>query len=225
MSEQDVLPREVHPEAALLPWYVNGTLKDEERQQVAQHVEVCTLCRNELEELMSIRTSLKVIYESQPGPSEQTARSVLASVGQQGSRKGTKGTRRPDQKPALGFIDEWLRSFFMPRWVPTLVALLLVSQAGILLWLTAPAPDTGEVSTRSLAMQTARIQLSFQSATTAEQIRSLLQSLPARLIDGPTENGEYTIEVLAVDKAAANKKLEVLRSRSDVVHSAQLLTP
>ncbi|NJO35342.1 MAG: hypothetical protein HC869_21895, partial [Rhodospirillales bacterium] len=41
----------IHPEAALLPWYLNGTLGDAESRQVAGHLQSCAACRSELDEL------------------------------------------------------------------------------------------------------------------------------------------------------------------------------
>lgn len=37
MTDPDMMPADVHPEIALLPWYANGTLCDAERQQVSRH--------------------------------------------------------------------------------------------------------------------------------------------------------------------------------------------
>lgn len=42
----------------LLPWYVNGTLSEAERLQVAAHVETCSSCRTAVAELETIASSV-----------------------------------------------------------------------------------------------------------------------------------------------------------------------
>ena len=48
MSGQVLQLRTHHEAESLLPWFVNGTLDDEERRQVAQHLEDCAHCRSEM---------------------------------------------------------------------------------------------------------------------------------------------------------------------------------
>src|SRR5262245_59580527 len=219
MSEPETFPRHVHPEVALLPWYVNGTFADVEKQQVARHLETCEDCRAELEELSRLRSSLTAIYDAQPGQSVQTARSVLATVS-----KEMRGSRPASQGFSLESVDQWFRSLFMPQWIPTLVAILLVAQVGLLLWISMP-PEDELITTRSVGLQTAKIAVTFQGSATEEQIRSLLQDLQGHLIDGPSRDGSYVIEVLAADASVAQRKVELLTKRTDVVRSAEIRKP
>lgn len=221
MSEPETLPRHVHPEVALLPWYVNGTLADVERNQVARHLETCEDCRVELEEISILKAGLTAIYDAQPGSSAQTARAVLAAV----AADVRAGRSRPvglESWPES--IDEWLRSLLMPQWVPTLAAVLLVAQIGLLLWITMP-PEDGQIATRSLAMQTVKLAVAFQPSASEEQIRALLQSLQGRVVDGPAQDGMYIIEVTAADASIAQNKVEMLKKRTDVVRSAETVKP
>jgi putative zinc finger protein len=222
MNEQKTLPPHVHPEVALLPWYVNGTLGEADRQQIARHLESCATCRAELDELTNLRTELTAIYATQPGPTGQTARSVLGAVAREVSARRIS---HASCESGLARIDQWFRSFFMPRWVPTLVAVLLVTQVGLLLWISMPPAEQGLVSSRSLGTQTARLSVAFQHDATEEQIRSLLQSVRGRVIDGPTIDGLYTIEVLAENESTTQKKLETLKERTDVIRSAEAIKP
>jgi putative zinc finger protein len=222
MSEQKTLPPDVHPEVALLPWYVNGTLGDTDRQQLARHLESCSACRTEVDELTDLRTKLTAIYAAQPGPSAQTARSVLGTVARE---VPARRISHASHESRLARIDLWFRAFFMPRWVPTLAAVLLITQVGLLLWISMPPAEQGLVSSRSLGMQTARVSVAFQRDATEEQIRSLLQSIHGRVIDGPTVDGLYIIEVLAEDGSTTQKKLEALTGRTDVIRSAEAIKP
>jgi anti-sigma factor RsiW len=221
MIEPDTLPNHVHPEEALLPWYANGTLSETEREQVAAHLETCRACRIELEEIKSLKADLTKLYAAQPGPSPKTARFVLGAAAQDVAARRTNPV---SDGSWMDRVDQWLRSLFTPRWVPTLAATILIAQVGLLLWITMPATQPGQVTTRSLGMQTARIRVVFQEAATEEQIRSLLQTIRGRIVDGPNPNGLYIIEVLAADAETSREKFERLRARIDVVRSADLDT-
>jgi hypothetical protein len=45
--------------AELLPWFVNGTLSEEERRKVERHLEVCPLCRDSLKALEWFSESMR----------------------------------------------------------------------------------------------------------------------------------------------------------------------
>ncbi len=222
MSEPDTLPPDIHPETTLLPWYANGTLAAPERAQMAEHLTSCAACRAELDELASLQTRLKTFYESRPGPSPEVGRAVLGAVTREAvARQGT----HQSQRSWLGRIDQWARSWLLIPWAPTLAAALLVAQLGLLLWVGGSPTQQGQVSTRSLGMQSAKITVTFHALATEEQIRTLLQGVRGRVIDGPTTAGLYTIEVLSADTSVAEKKLALLKARADIVRSAELVKP
>lgn len=222
MTEPEAMPSDVHPEVALLPWYANGTLGDHERQQVCRHLESCDPCRRELEELRSMKRRLREAYEAQSAPSARLVRSVMAEV--------AADVRATDDRPSapsswLHGMDQWIRALFLPRWVPTLAAALLIAQMGLLLWVGLPPTEPDQVSGRSLGMQTATIAVMFQASATEEQIRALLQEVRGEITHGPTAEGLYTIEVLSTDGSTTQRKVDLLSARTDIVRSADLVKP
>lgn len=222
MTEPDTMPADVHPEVALLPWYAAGSLRDTERRQVARHLESCASCRRELEELTAMKRRLTATYEAQSAPSAQLARSVMARVA--ADARATRD-RTPHPSSWLHGMDRWFRSLFLPRWVPTLAAGLLIVQTGLLLWVGLPPTESEQVSTRSLDMQTATIAVTFQAAATEEQIRILLLQVRGRIRHGPTAEGLYTIEVPSTDASTTQRKVDFLKARPDIVRSADPVKP
>lgn len=222
MTEPETMSSDVHPEVALLPWYANGALGDAERVQVGRHLEFCATCRRELEELTSMKRRLRETYETQSAPSARVARSVMAQV--------AADVRATSDRPSassfwLHGMDQWFRSLFLPQWVPTLVAALLIAQMGLLLWVRLPTTEQEQVSRRSLGMQTATIAVMFQAFATEEQIRVLLQQVRGQITHGPTAEGLYTIEVPSTDAAMTLRKVDLLSARTDIVRSADPAKP
>lgn len=220
MNDPETIPAGVHPEVELLPWYATGTLGEADRQRVARHLETCRDCSRELEDLTEIRRTLTELSRQEAEPSARLARSVMARV-----KADSIGQDRPHQETSwVADLDRWFRSLLMPQWVPTLAAVLVVVQMGLLVWVTLPPAERGDISARSVGMQTQAVKITvrFQPTATEDSIRSILQRLHARLVDGPTADGTFTISIGTGDSAAA---LALLRGERDVIRSAELVQP
>jgi hypothetical protein len=98
-------------------------------------------------------------------------------------------------------------------------------QLGLLLWVTAPQPPSDGVATRSLSGPSAKISVTLQPTATEEQIRTVLQHIHGQVVGGPTPDGRYIIGVGVVDDAAMQQKLAQLRERTEVIRSAEIVTP
>lgn len=221
MVEPDTLDQPIHPEGALLPWYLNGTLREDERRQVEQHLSSCAACRAELDELTQLNVQLHEVYAAESEPSSQLQRAVLAKIKQEASTKQAKSVTGPKQ---LKGLEYWFRSLFVPRWAPALVVTLLVAQLGLLLWSMTGPTLSDQVTTRGLASPTVRLRVAFQETASERQIRSLVQGLHGRIVDGPTPDGAYIMEVPAGDQAAAQKKVDALRSQTETVRTVEPVT-
>ena len=222
MVEPDTHDHPIHAEGTLLPWYLNGTLQEDERRQVDQHLSSCAACRAELDELAQLNVQLHEVYAAQSEPSTQIQRAVLAQVQREASEKGAK----PVTGSAwLNGLDNWFRSLFIPRWAPALAVTLLVAQLGLLLWsLTLPALSD-QVTTRGIGAPTVRLRVVFQEAASERQIRVLVQGVHGRIVDGPALDGAYIMEVPAGDGTAAQKKVDALRSQPETIRTVEPMTP
>jgi anti-sigma factor RsiW len=233
MTEPDTLPPDMHPTVALLPWYLNGTLSVEERTDVSAHLQECPACRTEMEELVRMNEQIKRAVRTGPLPSAGLAQTVLSRVRQEARlreehRLGSRATAQPNG--FIAGIDQWLRSLLVPQWVPTLVAAFLVAQLGLLTWsLTEPsAPgvgSSGAITSRGLESPTARLKIEFQPAATMQDMQALLKTMHGRVIDGPTADGAYIIEIPASDPAAVERHATTLRNRREVIRHLEVLTP
>jgi hypothetical protein len=220
MNERPDPDIQTHPTVTLLPWYLAGTLSPEERRQVIEHLETCQTCRQELDEMKRLRDSVKAGVNGLPGPPPDSFRRVMAQIQEQ-----------PQPGPWAARADAWLRALFAVQWAPTLAALLVIGQSAALLWLvghrpTGPAGSTQEtVIERSVPTGSARLSVRFQETATEREIRAVMQSLNARMVDGPSPDGLYILQVSAVDAAALEKLLEALRAHRAVIEATSRTVP
>lgn len=59
-----------HELRELLPWYANGTLKEEERAKIEAHLARCGRCQHELQEIRQMKDLVALSVES-ASPSEE----------------------------------------------------------------------------------------------------------------------------------------------------------
>ena len=222
MSEQETLPSDIHLEVGLLPWFASGTLKEPERQQILQHLEGCASCRQELNEIKAMKLDLTETYRMQPEPTVELSRSVLGQVARETARHRTSAV---PQDFVLSGLDQWFRSLLQLPWVPTLAALALAVQFSLLLWVTQPSAPSDPITSRSIGSPAARFKVTFHESATEGQIRSLLDSLHARINDGPDSDHGFVLRVEAADVTVTKALLDTLRGRTDIVIKAELLSP
>ena len=174
----------MHHEQAreLLPWYANGTLDEDQQKAVAEHVSTCGACRSEIESLDRVR---RVVRE-QPvddGPDAGNLNEILARIDSAGA--GVHQRRMP-----------------AVRWLLVAQAAAIVILAVLLLVPDAPRVEGDPQTFRTLSAQPERVpsgagdlQIVFADTTTERQLREILQSVEARIVDGPSPVGAYTLRI------------------------------
>src|SRR5262249_53194286 len=196
-----------HSEAAdLLPWYANGTLDDKERAQVERHLADCIACKQDLQDLKSVQA----MY-AEEAPDHAAAR-ALARARQRIARLETGGDSRAHHAKL--------------RWWQV----VLVGQAALILLLAAALllrPDLHYYHTQAAAQGSAHgggagLVVIFDGARSEGELRDLLRSLDARVVDGPTAEGAYTLQVPAGEETRA---LSVLKQSDWVRFAEPALTP
>jgi anti-sigma factor RsiW len=231
MTEPNSLPSHVHPTVALLPWYANGTLSATDRATVSAHLQECPSCRTELDELVRVDNQIKQTVNAGPMPSPGLAQTVFSRVRQE-AQQGTEEVRRTspvmtEPSTLIANIDRWLRNLFVPQWIPTLVATLLVAQLGVILWaVSQPIPSVdvgGSITSRGLGSPTTRLRIEFQPTASMQQIQTLLLDMRGRVVDGPNAEGVYIMEISTSDPAVVVQRIQALQSRHEVIRHVEAL--
>ena len=192
-------PRHAHA-SEVLPWYVNGTLMPAEHAEVERHVAECPACRAELASMQE----LEAIVRSE---------SSDVAVGESLSRMHIRLAR---EEEASGTRRGW----FSRQWrlTPSVARVALAAQCAAVVALIALAglqyetqqdlrqrarADYRTLAATPSAAAGARLTVVFDDATTQRELKQMLQSLHAQVVDGPNTAGAYSILVPENEVGAA----------------------
>lgn len=176
-----------HEEAeGLLPWLVNGTLAENERSRVSQHVEECGACRNAVADLSSLQASVR----------REPATPIIPE---------------PDVAALMKQLDSRASSR-QPMWLAAAAA--VVSLAAVLFTLQSSEPtSTVFQTTTSSAERPAMdyvLDIRFGSGSDVAA-RSLLEEFEATVIDYNSAESAYRV-VVNLDLASMETLEEYRRS-------------
>ncbi len=188
--------------AELLPWLVNDTLKGAERVRVERHVAECVACRNEMEGLRALQAYIA------EGDTDQDADPVVTYAFRRVNARLDEVWPGGSAKRILRSIARqwrqsrpWLRAAVVAQ--SALVALLIVALLG------QPAPQYYRTlaTTPVPASADDQIVVVFNSSLRETELRDMLLDLHARIVDGPSPVGAYTLQVAQGEQQAALAKL------------------
>ena len=195
---------------SLLPWFVNGTLGDDERASVDRHLRECARCRREVEALRQLQAfcrSAPASIDATPGPRNLKHRASAASG------RGSIG-------PWLQrFLEHWRRT---PRWTRWVIAGELAVAVALTAFVggldresSAPYRTLGASPTSP----SGTIAVVFMPDIAEAEMRRILQAAGARIVDGPTSTDAYVLQVPIGHRPDA---LVTLRSEPAVVFAEPL---
>ena len=196
----------------LLPWYVNGTLSEEERQQVEAYLDRSSHARDEVELLRQLRQQVK----------EEAVENSPGELGLQRLKREIKQADAQEQGPGSSDKMAGRTITVASFWRPLAVAacLLVAIQAGVLVGInTGVVPVSDEVKTAGAGAPP--LQVTFAPDATEEQIRDVLQSAGASIADGPTALGIYKLRLVNDELTTVEEALTALRARAEIVTYAE----
>jgi anti-sigma factor RsiW len=228
-----------HDAALLLPWYINGTLAENEHRAVAAHLHECSTCRRELESIHEVRQQAHAVFAGSPVPARLHAE-VMCRVKAQAPRRLQPGftpsrsaaapsSRRPPRpassRTLLQSLVDALQSVRQPRWAAALAVLVIVVQAGALGWFALNARPEPQVRSRSVESSPTRISIVFNPQATEAEIRAAMTALGGRIVDGPSEEGAYLVELPSLAPTVLSQRLREMRARPGLVERIENAAP
>ncbi|MGA2564940.1 MAG: zf-HC2 domain-containing protein [Steroidobacteraceae bacterium] len=201
--------------ARLLPWYVAGRLGANDSGRVAQHLEHCAICRDDVLHERSVRTLLKsessLEYAPQPGLAKTLAR--IDEFEREGATL-PRSAAHPAPRP--------VRRFGAVHWLSAAAAVqaIALSIVGATLFhhSVATQREPRYVTMSSSAAPVAsvsRIRVVFSPDMSLGALQSLLAHNALTIIHGPSAAGAYTLTF--TDARAASQPVDpvIAALRSD----------
>jgi hypothetical protein len=183
----------------LLPWYVNGTLEGEEREQVRRELRSSLTCRLEYERLSRMQALMQG-EDAERVATDRGFERLMARIHADGAKPAAAGFRPMP----------WSR-------LAQAAAVVVVVSAAVAWWNqdAATGPQTFRtLTTDAPAGSHAALRLVFRAGVSEDERRALLAELGLRAVAPPTADGIYTLA--PPDHADARVLVERLRADSRV---------
>ncbi len=184
----------------LLPWYVNGTLDDNERRQVEAWLKSSKQAQKELELVQRISDELQ----------EQAHR--------QQDSAGELGWRRLQKQLEPVTLER--KTVLRLRPAMAAAVMLICVQSVLLLYLWPSEQGDTDWQTLSAGHVQPVIQVIFQPQATEQQIRTLLQTYHLQLIDGPSAVGLYHVKAMSGKTTDYNELVRLITGNKAVIRHA-----
>jgi hypothetical protein len=235
MNPEISSPARSHADIALiLPWYVNQSLSTDERQQVAQHLKHCLICRRELHSLRRLAAAVQQAADLDVAAEAsfaglrakmQIASQTVSPTRIDGQREKLRNT---NLTPFTARHRFWQIASNIGKGLAIAASLLLVALPATMQYLK-PA-NTADYYTLSAAKPgtspTGQLRVVFAKNLTEKDIDAALSQIYGVRVDGPNSVGAYTVKITAgkpdTDMAGA---LALLRGRQDVILAEPILQP
>jgi anti-sigma-K factor RskA len=166
-----------------VPLYVKGLLQPAEKAEFERRLEDCPSLRDEVLRWTALRDAYKAVEEDLPGPSAEAYSRIQDRI--QAGRHFSLGG--------------WLRRPL--PYAPVMIAAQLLIIIGLLFSLSRLTSEFKTLSASSVSSEnTVRINIVFREDATEAEIRTLLLSVDANIVDGPHRSGLYVVAIPADGK-------------------------
>ncbi len=189
--------------AELLPWFVNGSLSPIERVIVERHVGECLGCRQEIDNLRALQAA--IARDDSDAAATQAFRRLQPRI-----ERASFGMNAARLLPAL--VDQWLAT---PVWLrgAVIAQLALIAILAVALIERAETQYYHTLSTPAASVNArGGLTVVFAAGSAEQDIRDVLARLHARIVDGPTPEGAYTVAFTGGTEQAALAQLRAERA-------------
>lgn len=174
----------------LLPWYLNGTLGEAERERVEAHAHFCLICRLELKKERQLQQFVQAAPTVDLSPE--------AGFDQLTQRLDDPTLSR--NRALEGFLAKpwanWSSLGIAPRFA---FAALALAALAALLWAGIPNPAPSQAPGYFTLSADPRaenhVDMIFADHVTEIEMRALLGEISGSIVAGPTEIGRYTVRL------------------------------
>ena len=225
-SHRTPAAREHQDISALLPWYVNGSLDESERQRVDAHLIQCAGCRDDLAQEQRVYEGMtaETAVEYMPAASLKRLQARLDGlVAASPDPQSDVRTHEPAApgKPA-GRPLAWPGLMAASVAVMAVALSLLAADRWVQFRARAAVPDYYTVTTSAPRPAGEVIRAVFSPTITLVELQAILDAAQLRIISGPTEAGVYSLAAKSGRPVSAS--LASLR-RDEKVRFAEITQP
>ncbi|MGZ8189035.1 MAG: S8 family serine peptidase [Methylosarcina sp.] len=229
MKENPVNPYFAHQEIVLLlPWYVNKTLRDPELKAVEKHLKVCLICKREITTLQKValavnkadalESAAQASFSRLKSRLHQPDNSALANAYTKQSHFKKPAQLKWYQKLGLDYF-KW------PQPAAVMLSFLTLTLLVPLYYVVSPM-QTSDFRTLSSSENPSfnrnevknELKVIFAEGLGQQQIRQVLDSIHGRVVNGPSPEGVYLIQLTPTSEAkTVLDALSSLRKNADVL--------
>jgi Putative zinc-finger len=211
-SHRSSVAREHREISALLPWYVNGSIGEHERQRVDAHLVACAGCRDDLAEERRIYQGMTAQSAVEYIPAASLKRLQARLDGAAGTASATLSTEAPAARKPNRRSMAW--QGLMAASVAVMAVALSMLAADRWMHSRASAPEYYTVTTPTVHAPGEVIRAVFSPTITLVELQSILDEAELRIVSGPTEAGVYSLAANSHQPVSAS--LALLRGHPKV---------
>jgi hypothetical protein len=203
--------------SALLPWYVNDTIGEQDRQRVDAHLILCASCRDDLarERLICRSMTVETAVEHMPAASLKRLQARLDGViappadsAPQADPPTQVSAAQPRRSAA------WQAAMAASIAVAVVALSLLAADRWLQFRARTSAPSYYTVTTSAARAPGDVIRAVFSPTITLAELQAILDETQLRIVSGPTEAGVYSLA--AKSRRPVSSSLALLRGNSNV---------
>jgi hypothetical protein len=182
MTEDAALSQSEREALELLPWYVNGTLADDERERVHRELRSSLTCRLEYERLNRMQALMRS-DDAEHAATDRAFERLMARV--QASDAAPQAPAAANRRVPRGL------------WLAQAAAVLAVVSGAAWWWNEDAATERGSFVTLTAEQpeqaQAGRLRLLFATGVAEETRRAIFAELGLRAVAPPSADGIYTL--------------------------------